>query len=379
MSQDSQDLDLVAEFPIKGNYIFMNHAGVAPIPLSTLLAIAEFAREAAEQGPIDYPSWLRGMAQAREACGLLLGCDANDVCFVKNTTHGLLIVANSINWKPGDNVVTLAHEFPANVYPWQNLGARGVEVRRVEERPDYSYGIDDIARAIDSRTRLLAVSWVEYSTGFRNDIAALGRLCREKNVMLCVDGIQGLGVVPCDVDAMGVDFIVADGHKWLLAPEGCGLMYVRRERIAELNNSMLGWCGLKAPQEYDNAGQDYLPNAKRFEEGSHNLMSTIALGTSINVLLSYGIDRVSQRVSELTARLIEGLRKKGYTVNTPEDPARRAGIVSFIRSDVDPTAMAKSLLDEHRVAIAARRGFLRASPHFYNDAADIDALLAALP
>lgn len=379
MTNSNAEPEISAEFPIKERYAFLNHAGVAPIPLSTQLAIREFAQDASEEGPVNYMSWVRGMGCARELAGRLLSCDADDVCFVKNTTHGMLIVANSIPWQPGDNIVGLAHEFPANVHPWRNLAEKGVEFRAVPERQDYTYAVEDIAARIDSRTRMLAVSWVEYSTGWRNDLDALGRLCRDRGVLFCVDAIQGLGVLPMHVDQYNIDFLTADGHKWLLAPEGCGVLYVRRARIAEMNRSMCGWCGLLQPGEYDNYDQQYRDTARRFEEGSHNLMAILALGASLDLLLDTGIARVAAKVKELTDQLIAGALQRGYRVVTPTDFTRRAGIVSMTKEGVDPAFTASRLLDEHRIVVAYRRGFLRASPHYYNDADEIDRLIAALP
>jgi selenocysteine lyase/cysteine desulfurase len=367
------------EFPIRERYAFFNHAGVAPIPVSTQAAISEFARDAAEEGPVNYSAWLHAMSMAREAAGTLINADPDDICFIKNTNHGLIIAANSVNWKPGDNVVGFAHEFPANVLPWKNLSHFGVEFRAVQEKEDHSYDFDQIVASIDSRTRLLAVSWVEYSTGIRNDIDKLSELCREKGILFCVDAIQGLGVLPFDVQKTPVDFAMADGHKWLLAPEGCGILYVNPRIINDLNTSMTGWCGVKNPQDYDNSSQPYKPNARRFEEGSHNLLAINALGTSIRLLLSTGKEEVERRVRALTTHLIEGAKSRGYTVVTPEDWNRRAGIVSLSKPGIDVAVVARMLQDENKIIVAGRRGFIRVSPHFYNDTEEIDRLVRALP
>jgi selenocysteine lyase/cysteine desulfurase len=371
--------DVRAEFPIKERYAFMNHAGVAPLPASCQAAISEFARDAAEEGPVNYPAWLHAMSMARENAGRLINCEPDDICFTKNTNHGLMIAANSINWKPGDNVVGLEHEFPANIVPWKNLESLGVEFRTVPERADYTYSVEEIAARMDDRTRVLAVSWVEYSTGVRNDIAALSALCRERNVLFCLDAIQGLGALPIDLQKIQVDFLSADGHKWMLAPEGCGILYVRRELIEQLNTLMAGWCGLRNPQDYDNTVQPYKPTARRFEEGSHNLMSIRAFGTSLQVLLDAGAETVEARIRALTTQLMEGVRRKGYELATPEAWEMRAGIVSFHKPGTDPNAIYQELLREHKIVVAARRGFLRASPHFYNDEEEIDRLINALP
>ncbi len=367
------------EFPIRERYAFLNHASVAPIPASTQAAISEFARDAAEEGPVNYAAWLHAMGLAREAAGVMINADPNDIAFVKNTNHGLLIVVNSIDWRAGDNVVGLEHEFPANLLPWKNLRHHGVEFRAVPEQANFTYSLDAIASRIDDRTRLLAVSWVEYSTGVRNDIEALGRLCRDRGILFCVDGIQGMGVLPIDVKTLPVDFLMADGHKWMLAPEGCGILYIRREVIAQLNDNMTGWCGMKNPQDYDNTEQGYRNTARRFEEGSHNLLAINALGTSLRVLMAAGYDHIQERIRSTTSLLMTEARTKGYEVVTPEAWENRAGIVSLRKEGLDIDAVAKMLLDDHRIVIAARRGFLRISPHFYNDEEEIERLIKALP
>ncbi|MGC8841005.1 MAG: aminotransferase class V-fold PLP-dependent enzyme [Candidatus Sumerlaeaceae bacterium] len=377
-STEKLPFDIRSEFPIKEQYVFLNHAGVAPIPASTQMAISEFARDAAEEGPANYAGWLHGMAQAREAAGALLHCRPDDICFVHNTTHGILIVANSIRWEEGDNVVGFEHEFPANIHPWRNLRERGVELRLVPERPDFRYSLDDLVAAMDARTRLVTVSWVEYGTGTRNDLAAIADICRQRGALLFVDAIQGLGVLPMDVEAFGIDFLAADGHKWLLAPEGCGILYVRPDRIQELNHSMCGWCGLRNPQDYDNYEQEYKPTAKRFEEGSHNLMSIHALGCSLRLLLDVGIDTIADRIFELTEWLIDRVVAKRYELVTPRPRQQRAGIVCVRKDGVAPAELVKQL-QEQKILVAARRGFLRISPHFYNDEEELKRLVDVMP
>jgi len=248
----------------------------------------------------------------------------------------------------------------------------------VPEGPQYRYSLDDLAAAIDARTRLVAISWVEYGTGVRNDLAAIADLCHRRGAMLFVDAIQGLGVIPIDVGQLGIDFLAADGHKWLLAPEGCGILYVRPECIDQMNLSMCGWCGLVNPQDYDNYDQAYKPDAKRFEEGSHNLMAIHALGSSMRLLLDVGIHVVMQRVATLTDYLADKLTEKGYDIITPRRFENRAGIISVSRQGVDPVPLT-ARLQEKKILVAARRGFLRISPHFYNDFDELDRLLAELP
>jgi selenocysteine lyase/cysteine desulfurase len=188
-----------------------------------------------------------------------------------------------------------------------------------------------------------------------------------------------MGVLPIDVQSLPVDFLMADGHKWMLAPEGCGILYIKRDLIPQLNDNMAGWCGMKNPQDYDNTDQQYKPNARKFEEGSHNLLAINALGTSLRVLQTAGYDYIQSRIHATTSLLMQGARAKGYKVITPEAWEQRAGIVSLQKDGQNIDAVAKMLLDEHQIVIAARRGFLRVSPHFYNDEEEIERLVSALP
>jgi selenocysteine lyase/cysteine desulfurase len=197
--------------------------------------------------------------------------------------------------------------------------------------------------------------------------------------MISVDGIQGLGIQPINVTDLGIDFIMADGHKWMLGPEGCGILYVKRERIAEMNETMCGWCGLRNPQDSGDSFQPYKPTAKRFEEGSHNLMTIRALGTSLRLLLDAGIENVAARIERLTGLIIERALEAGWTVKTPVAPEKRAGIVAIVRDGMDVKTVAADLMTHHKVVIAARRDWLRIAPHFYNDEEEIERLFAGLP
>lgn len=371
------NIDPRLEFPIRERYTYLNHASISPIPMSTQAAIAEFARDAAEEGPINYPAWMHATNLARETAAAMINApSAQDICFVKNTSHGLVVVANSINWQPGDNVVGFQNEFIANILPWQNLARRGVELRLVPERGGYFYEYDDLVNLIDERTRLVTVSWVEYATGLRHDLARLAEICRERGVLFCVDAMQGLGVLPVDVQATPIDFLMADGHKWLLAPEGCGILYINPAVIPQLNDDLTNWYSRVEP--YNPGSGELKPNAMRYEEGTNNHLAINALGASMRLLTSVGSEAIQERIFRLTQRLIEELHRRDYFVVTPEEWTRRAGIVSFIKDGLEPDAVVKHLQEQHQVVTSTRRGFLRVSPHFYNDDQDVERVLAAL-
>lgn len=368
--------DLSAEFPILKTHCFLNHAAVAPLPERSAEALRKWSLEAQTEIGHIWPEWAAQLRGTRLNLARFIGATSDEIAFAHNTTHGLLCIANSLDWRPGDNVVIAEHEFPANVYPWKNLAARGVACRVVPEVGG-RFRIEDFEAMIDRRTRLLSVSMVQYSTGYRMPVEVLGELCRRKGVLLCLDGIQAVGALPVDVERLGCDFLVADGHKWLLSPEGLALLYVRRDRLEGLGDSMTGWAGRRVPADYDNVDQPLRPMAMRFEEGSHAMSLVAAFGHSLSLLQEVGITEVWSRIEALTRRLAEGLDRHGFELRSPRDEGERSGIVSFSGPWGEPKSWVKTL-EEHGVYIAARRGWLRVSPHFYNTPDQIDRLLEEL-
>jgi selenocysteine lyase/cysteine desulfurase len=297
---------------------------------------------------------------------------------MKNTTQGILIAANGIDWQAGDNVVTTAVEFPANVYPWWSLKERyGVETRMVPERDGCIY-IENIASAIDTRTRALTISHVEFASGFRNDIQALGELCREHEIWFIVDAIQSLGAIEVDVKSCNVDILAADGHKWLLAPEGAAIFYCADERREQLINTNIGWASVINPRDFLDYDLTQKPDATRFEEGSYNSVGVYGLKASIDLLLDIGIPAIETRILELTAGLIVGLEAKGYRVITPKEDSERAGIVIFESEQYTPAEIYEMLYAEN-IITAERGSGVRVSPHFYNTASEVERLLEVLP
>jgi len=369
-------MNLENEFPVLRELIFMNHAGVSPLPARVAQAMRAFLDEFECVGPLHYRKYKELLTRVRTTAARVIGCEPDEVAYIKNTTEGLMLVAGGLTWRPGDTIVTAAHEFPANVYPWRSLARLGVQLRVVPER-DYGFAVEDFARAIDERTRLLTVSAVQFSTGFRMPLAALGRLCRERGVLFCVDAIQALGVMPLEARAWGIDFLSADGHKWLLGPEGFGLFYCRRERLEALSGNVFGWQGVANPQDYDNTEQPLIGDARRFEEGTHNLVGLVGLGAAIDLLLEVGLAEVERRLLAVTRRLIDGLQARGCELFTPLDDRRRLGIVSFRHPAEESEAVFKRLLGRNIIG-AHRRGWVRLSPHFYNTEAQVDAVLEGI-
>jgi len=367
-------------FPITERYNFQNHAAVAPMSKPAAEAMIGYARELCENAYLK-GTYYRAADRVRRLAARLINADPSEVTFVKNTCEGLNYVANGIQWVTGDNVVSGTMEFPANVYPWLALQARGVELKRVRDE-EGRVPFDRIAAAIDKRTRVVTISSVQWSNGWRIDLTRLGELCQEKGVLLCVDAIQGLGVHPTDVRAMNIDFLVAGGHKWLTSPEGIGVFFCKRELSGHIKPSEMGYMCFRRSWEEEVRElrpDDLYDDARRFDSGVYNLAGICALGASLDFLLRVGINEVQVRVKQLTDLLVEGLRSKGWKVHSPRTASEWSGIVSFSSDKHDTDTLRKHLRNEFKIIVANRLGRLRASPHFYNSSDEIRQLIDALP
>lgn len=261
--------------------------------------LVEWAEEASVNGNVDWPQWERRVADLRTKAATLLGATTEEIALLRSTSEGVNLVAEGFPWEPGDNVVTLADEFPTNQYPWLNQAGRGVETRRVAVGPE-GVALDAIAGACDRRTRIVAISWVSYCTGRRLDLVRLAEIAHQRGALLFVDGIQGLGVLPLDVGSTPIDFLAADGHKWLLGPEGAGLFYIRREHLARLRPVGVGWNSVVHARDFSRIELKLKDSAERYEGGSQNMAGMIALGESVALLLRFGVAAIAERIFAIT-------------------------------------------------------------------------------
>ena len=359
------------EFPSAERVVHMNHAGISPLPRCVAAALRTFADEGLLLDRHVYQRWEARAEAVRGAAARLIGARAHEVAFVRNTSEGLSLVASGLPWRAGDNVVAVADEYPSNVYPWFGLRRFGVETRLLVRR-QLRVSAADIAAAIDDRTRAVALSAVDWQSGFRADLAAVSEVCRARDALLVVDGIQSVGALAIDVAACGPDVLAAGGHKWLLAPEGCGLLYVSDRVVERIHPVVLGW---KSVEDADT----YLPyhfhlrrDAARFEAGSAPHLGIHALGAAIDLLIAIGPAAVEARVLEITDQLADGLRQLGATILSPRGPAERSAILTFAFGD---TPSLHQALTEAGIVVRQRLGGIRLAPHFYNDASDIARVL----
>jgi cysteine desulfurase/selenocysteine lyase len=366
------------QMPVARRFAYFDHAAVSPLPEPTRAAIAQWLSEATELGDTVWPRWNSQLEQARALAAELIGAETGEIALVPNTTAGINYVAQGFPWQAGDNVVTLANEFPSNIYPWQNLGSLGVETRLVEA-PGGVVDLDRLESACDERTRLVSVSWVGYASGYRVDLDEVAQLCQRRGVYFFLDAIQGLGVYPLDVRKTKVDFLAADGHKWLLAPEGAGVMYVRREHLDLLRPVHVGWNSVKGQYDFNRIDFDLRSSAARYEGGSANMCGQIGLAASLQLLRSLGVSPTESPVGEAVVRFaadaIAQLQQLGATILSPRVTGHESSIVTFQVPGVEPGALREKLLAAD-VVVSCRGGGVRVSAHGYNTNEDLARVLA---
>jgi cysteine desulfurase / selenocysteine lyase len=369
-----------AQMPIASQVAYFDHAAVAPLPAVARKAIENWLAEATEEGDIAWQRWARRIEEVRATAARLINAEAAEIALVPNTTYGINLVAEGFPWRAGDNLVTLANEFPSNQYPWMNQASRGVEIRRVEVEGGI-VDLDRLAAACDERTRIVSVSWVGYATGWRIDVPAVAEICRRHGALFFLDAIQGLGVFPLDVRTAGVDFLAADGHKWLLGPEGAGIFFARREHLPLLRPLMVGWNSVRQGSDYAKIELNIRDEAARYEGGSQNMIGFTGLGASLGLLTDLGVGPTSSPVADevlaITGYAVQRLQEIGATLLAPRTDQHRSGIVTFNLPGHDANNV-RRMLEEARIIVRCRAGGVRISPHGYATRDEVDQMIAEL-
>lgn len=370
---------LRALFPVTERVIYLNHAAVSPPPRPTIEAINAYLADVSQNGSVNFRDWLAVKERTRQLLAGMLGARPEQVAFVRNTSDALSTVANGLDWKPGDNLVTFRNEFPSNIYPW--LRARvafGVEVRMCEER-DGRIDLDELIGLIDGRTRLVAISQVQYASGFRADLERIGRAAQSHDALLVVDVIQALGAVPINVETDLIDVAAGACHKWLLTPEGVGFLYLSDRARERIQPTLVGWISVTNPEDFNNFEQDWAPGTLAWETGTGPAALIHGLEESLKLLTQTGISNIQNHLEILTDHLCERLKDPAYDVVSSRRPGEKSQIVC-IRHRGGPTSLDlfHHLMDRN-IVTAPRGDRLRISPHLYNTLEEIDGLVAALP
>ncbi len=383
------------EFRLKPDLIYLNHAAVSPWPQRTVDAVSRFAVENGTLGSSNYPDWVETETRLRERLSRLIGVGTtDDIALLKNTSEGLSLIAHGLAWKSGENVVTSDQEFPSNSIVWESLSRYGVLTKKAALNSAKSPE-DALFEAVDRNTRLISISSVEFGTGLRMDLERIGAFCKKRGILFCVDAIQSLGAIRMDGSAIQADFIVADGHKWMMAPEGCALFYSSPEARDRLQLQQYGWHMREVLYDF-NTDSDALSNcekpgccseipdwttaksARRFEPGSPNMLGIHGLEASLSLIEEIGMEQIEKLVLEHSRFLVDAVQAHPkLELITPVDPARHGGIITF-------SIKGNSLEDMHNkltnkgIQCAVRSGGIRFSPHFYTTAEQLEVAIKVL-
>ena len=370
---------LRALFPVTARYNYLNHAAVSAPPTPTINAIQRYLADVSENGSLNFKDWLATKERARRLLAELLGARPEQVAFMRNTSDGLSTVANGLKWRSGDNLVTFRNEFPSNIYPWLRLReAFGVEVRMCEER-DGRIDLDELIGLIDSRTRLVSISHVQYASGFRADLQRLGRAARTHDALLVVDVIQSLGVLPLNVESELVDVAAGACHKWLLTPEGVGYLYLSDRARSRIEPTLVGWVSVPNPDDYNNFEQGWNAGTLAWETGTGPTGLIHGLEESLKLLTRVGIKSIQDHLERLTDHLCDRLQDSTYEVVSSRRLGEKSQTVCIrSRSGLTPMNLYAHLTKQN-IITAPRGDRLRISPHLYNTLSEIDHLIEALP
>ena len=364
-----------SQFPVLANLTYLNHAAVAPLCKPAADAMRWNANDAETWGSFHYDRWMKCYDDFRAQAARMINAEPGEMAIVKNTSEGIATVQMGLNWQPGDVVVAFREEFPANYFPWQRLESKGVEVRWLS-----IYDSLDQIDAAAKGARLLAISYVNYLSGHRVDLEAIGEICARHHVFYLVDAIQGLGVYPIDVRKAKIHALASDGHKWLLGPEGCGVLYIQQDQQDSIEPVEFGWTNVAGYNDYASRDMALRTDAGRYECGTLNTVGCFGLEASLRFLNDIEAEcpgGLAQRVTMLADRLATGAQRRGYELMVDRQPGSAAGIVSFRKQGVD-CRMTVAKLRAEKITTAPRQGWIRVSPHFYLETAEIDRAIDLL-
>lgn len=373
------DENIRSLFPALKKYVYLNSAAVSPIPTTSVEAVQTQLSDVALNGSNNYLEWVATKNRARGLVAEMLGVRAEQVAFMRNTSDGFAAIAAGIDWQPGDNIVSYEHEFPANFYPWRMVRDRhGVQLRLCPDR-NARIDLDEFIGLIDAHTRLVSVSAVQYGTGFRADLERIGRAARAADALFAVDIIQGFGAFGFDLPAQLVDIASGASHKWLCAPEGCGILYLSDRARERVQPAFVGWISVETPWDFADRDQPFKPNALAWESGTGASSLFYGLEQSLKLLQQTGLDTIEKYLGNLTDELCELLEQKNYDVVSSRIGSEASAIVCIRHSGgEDSSSIAQRLMAEN-IVISPRNDILRIAPHFYNNSEDIERLVSALP
>lgn len=369
-------------FPITRNCVYLNHAADGPLPSPVVRTLSTYIEDTSNFGNVHLARWAEHVRGAHRRLANMIRVRPDQVAMTASTGDGLMMIAGSLRWQPGEMIISAECEFPSNVYPWLNLREQGVQVHLVKMREN-RVAVEDVLSSITEHTRLVSLSLVEFSTGYRNDIAAIARYCHERGIICGIDAAQALGALEIDAQALGIDYLAAASHKWLLSPHTTGILYAADDLQAQLHTTRKGWFSVQEPYDFFNYEQPPKAGMARFEHSTPNGLAIMGLDAALGIFecIDGGMPTVEERILCLTSYAIAGLERLGYPIVSPQGDGERSGIVCFKlqpqRQDISPQQLVDELASRN-IHVAARGEVVRISPHFYNTLEEIDVLLNAL-
>ena len=366
-------------FPALAEYTYLNSAAVSPMPTTAVEAVTSQLRDVSLHGSEHYLDWIATKNRARGLVAEMLGVKSEQIAFMRNTSDGFASIAGGLKWKEGDNIVSFENEFPANFYPWRRIRDDfNVELRLAPER-NGRIDLDELISLIDSNTKVVALSAVQYSSGFRADLEKVGREARKVDALFAVDIIQGFGAMGFDLPAQYVDIAAGASHKWLCAPEGCGILYLSDRARERVEPTFVGWISVETPWDFADLDQPFKPNALAWESGTGASSLFYGLEQSLKLLNETGLGRIDSYLGELTDGLCDMLAGKDYDLISSRAAGEKSAIVCVKhRGGLDCGQIAERLQSE-KIIVSPRGDRLRIAPHFFNTIEDINRLVDALP
>ncbi len=366
-------------FPAAKKYVYLNSAAVAPLPTVSAEAVAAQLKDVSENGSVNFNDWVATKNRARSVAAQMLNVKAENIAFMRNTSDGLSTVANGLKWKSGDNIVSFAREFPANFYAWRRIrDAFNVELRLCPER-DGRIDLDEFINLIDQNTKVVSISAVQFASGFRADLERIGEAARAVDALFVVDIIQAFGAMPLDLAALRIDAAAGASHKWLCAPEGCGILYLSDKARERIEPTSVGWISVEQPWDFEKVEQPFQPNALAWESGTGAASLFYGLEQSLKLLQDAGAENIENYLADLTGYLCESLYEKNYEIVSSRAAGEKSQIVCVKhRGDLQANEIAKRL-ERENIIVSPRGDRIRIAPHFFNNREDIENLIENLP
>ncbi len=366
-------------FPATEKYTYLNSAAISPMPITAVEAVYKQLKEVSNNGSTSFPNWIDTKNRARALVAKMLNVKSEQIAFMRNTSDGFATVANGMKWEKGDNIVTFAKEFPANFYAWRRIRDEfGVELRLCEER-DGRIDLDEFISSIDENTKLVSISAIQFGSGFRADLERIGNAARKFDALFAADIIQGFGAQKFDLPAQNVDIASGASHKWLCAPEGCGILYLSDRARERIKPTLVGWISVETPWDFNDFEQDYKPNALAWETGTGCSSLFYGLEESLKLLDETGAEKISKHLEELTDYLCELVAGKDYDIISSRLEGEKSQIVCIKhRGGLHCEKIAENLQNRN-IIVSPRGDRLRIAPHFYNIKEEIEVLVENLP